>query len=414
MIKEAIILAGGLGTRLRDTVPDVPKCMAPINGVPFLFYVINYLRSQGIEKFIFSIGYKHEVITEYLEKEFPTLNYSTVVEEAPMGTGGAIKLAINIAIDRHVVIVNGDTLFKGDLRAAAAAHYDKNAECTMLIKPMKDFDRYGTVITDAENRVIGFAEKKFIQEGNINAGMYLINAGNFRSEKFPAKFSFEKDYLEAMFADRRFFGLVMDNYFIDIGVPEDYARVQAELSQPPFDLKAIDNSWTIFIDRDGVINHEKKDDYIRNWREFVFYDGVREVFPALNKKFGKVIIVSNQRGVGRELMTETELAGIHRHMEKQITGSNGKIDGIYYCTSTDTKHPERKPNPGMAFRSLEDFPAIDLSRSVMIGNKLSDMKFGRNAGMYTIFIATTHPETSFPHPDIDARFNSLPDFVKAL
>ena len=187
------------------------------------------------------------------------------------------------------------------------------------------------------------------------------------------------------------------------------------MSQKPIlDLTAIDKSWTIFIDRDGVINHEKKDDYILNSQEFKFFDGVLEAFHQLNSKFGTIIIVTNQRGVGKGLMDEDDLTRIHQFMQSKIENAGGRIDKIYYCTSTDNNHPNRKPNPGMAFRAKADNPAIDFSKSIMIGNKPSDMLFGRNAGMYTVFVATTHPDTAFPHPDIDLRFNSLSDFVKAL
>jgi len=183
---------------------------------------------------------------------------------------------------------------------------------------------------------------------------------------------------------------------------------------PPLDLASIDKSWTIFIDRDGVINHEKKEDYIRNWREFVFYEGVKDAFKILGDKFGKIIVVTNQKGIGKGLMNEFDLHSIHEHMQKQIKNAGGRVDKIYYSTSIDNEHQDRKPNPGMAFRAKEDFPSIDLARSIIIGNKPSDMLFGRNAGMHTVFVATTHPETAFPHPDIDLRFTSLLDFAKAL
>lgn len=186
------------------------------------------------------------------------------------------------------------------------------------------------------------------------------------------------------------------------------------MEKRPLDLSMIDNSWTIFIDRDGVINYEKKNDYILNWREFKFYEGVKEAFNQISNRFGKIIVVTNQRGVGKELMTEVDLRGIHRHMQKQIESTGGRVDKIYYCTSLDNDHPDRKPNPGMAFLAQSDFPSIDFSRSIMVGNKPSDMLFGRNSGMHTVFVATTHPLTPFPHPDIDLRFDSFPDFVKAL
>ncbi len=414
MIKEAIILAGGLGTRLRDTVPDLPKCMAPVAGRPFLFYVINYLRSQSIERFIFSLGHKHEVIEEYLHTHFSTLTYQSVIEDEPLGTGGAIQLALNKASKEQVVIMNGDTLYKGDLYKAAHFHTHNNAACTLLLKPMKNFDRYGVVELREDQLLSTFKEKKFYKEGTINGGLYILNVKKFLDENFSKYFSFEKNYLESLYKERRIYGLIQDVYFIDIGIPEDYNRAQTELGRNLPDLKSIDKSWTIFIDRDGVINHEKKDDYILNWQEFKFYDGVKEAFHQLSIKFGKIIIVTNQRGVGKGLLKEAELTHIHQYMQTQIENAGGRIDKIYYCTSTDNNHPSRKPNPGMALQATADNPAIDFSRSIMVGNKPSDMLFGRNAGMYTVFVATTHPDTAFPHPDIDLRFNTLPDFVKAL
>lgn len=414
MIKEAIILAGGLGTRLREAIPDLPKCMAPVAGRPFLFHVINYLRSEGIEKFIFSLGYKHEVIEAWLNAQFPTLNYQCSIEDEPLGTGGAIQLACSLATETNVAVVNGDTLFKTHLHEAFLFHEKNMAECTLLLKPMTNFDRYGVVETGEERLVSSFKEKQFYTTGNINAGVYILHTRKFLDEEFPDKFSFEKDYLERLFSQRRIYGLIQDSYFIDIGIPEDYSRAQAELAKPPFRLSDIDKSWTIFIDRDGVINHEKKDGYILNREEFRFYDGVKEAFIKISSKFGKVIIVSNQRGVGKGLMTETDLRDIHTYMTSEIAEAGGRIDKIYFCASTDNKHPDRKPNPGMAFHAARQFDDIDLSRAIMIGNKPSDMLFARNAGIYSVFVATTNPEVPFPHPDIDARFDSLPHFANSL
>lgn len=414
MIKEAIILAGGLGTRLRDTIPDLPKCMAPVAGRPFLFYVINHLRSQGIEKFIFSLGHKHEFIEEYLASHFSTLEYQTVMEAEPLGTGGAIQLALSKATEKNVIITNGDTLFKAELHDAVNFHIRQMAGCTLMLKPMSNFERYGVVEIDDEKLVKDFKEKKFFNEGMINGGIYIVNSSKFLEEEFPEKFSFEKDYLEKYYSRRRIYGWKQDNYFIDIGIPEDYYKAQQDLKQTIPDLKQINKDWTIFLDRDGVINQEKKEDYIKTIEEFQFYDGVKDAIHQLSNKFGKIIIVSNQRGVGKGVMTEGGLTLIHDYMIKEIEAAGGRIDKIYYCTSTDNKHPDRKPNPGMAFKAAAEYKSIDLCRSIMIGNKLSDMAFGRNAGVFTVFAATTNPEVPFPHPDIDFRFDSLADFVKAL
>ena len=180
------------------------------------------------------------------------------------------------------------------------------------------------------------------------------------------------------------------------------------------DLQNIDKTWTLFLDRDGVINLEKEGDYIYNPSEFVFYEGVPQALKLLGQRFGDVILVTNQRGVGKELMTELDLMDIHNHMLKDVEAAGGRIDAIYYCTSLDNQHPNRKPQPGMALQAQADFPAIDFSKSVMVGNKLSDMQFGRNAGMHTIYMQTTHPDQPLPHPAIDLAYKGLLNFAGAL
>jgi D-glycero-D-manno-heptose 1,7-bisphosphate phosphatase len=180
------------------------------------------------------------------------------------------------------------------------------------------------------------------------------------------------------------------------------------------DLNKIDKSWTLFLDRDGVINHEKYKDYVYNYNEFIFYDGVTEALKTLAEKFGPVIITTNQRGVGRGLMTEADLQVIHTSMVSDIEAAGGRIDKIYYCVADDPTDPNRKPNPGMIFKAKQDFKAIDLNKSLIVGNNMSDMEFGRNAGIHTVFVKTTNPEQPLPHPAIDLAFNSLPDFAKAL
>jgi len=180
-----------------------------------------------------------------------------------------------------------------------------------------------------------------------------------------------------------------------------------------FSLEQIDAHWTLFLDRDGVLNHEKKEDYIRNASEFHFYEQVPEAVAMLNHSFRRILITTNQKGIGKALMTVEDLNAIHEHMLHQIENAGGHISKIYFCPDLADDSPNRKPQPGMAFQAKADFTDIDFSKSVMVGNRMSDMKFGRNAGMYTVFLATTHPETPFPDPMIDARFNSLFEFAQA-
>ncbi len=421
MISEAIILAGGLGTRLRSVVPELPKCMAPVADRPFLDYVIEYLQKQGIRKFIFALGYKSEIIERFLKSGLAASGYQLSIEHEPLGTGGAIRLAAAQATAASVLVLNGDTFFDIDVRELAAFHESHAADCSLSLKPMHDFDRYGVVELGKDHTVKNFHEKKRYASGLINGGVYALSVEQFIKEDLPPVFSFEKDYLEKYYTRRRILGLVQDRYFIDIGIPEDYERAQTELplaiirdNHSGLDLRRVDRSWTLFLDRDGVMNYEKPGDYVYNWNEFIFYEGVPEAIKILGEIFGLTIMVTNQRGIGKGLMTEQDLQSIHGNMLQTIEAAGGRIDRIYYCPSATDDDPFRKPNPGMAFLAKKDFEQIDFSRSVMVGNNISDMEFGRNAGMHTVFLKTTHPGQEFPHPAIDLVFDSLPDFAKAF
>ncbi len=179
------------------------------------------------------------------------------------------------------------------------------------------------------------------------------------------------------------------------------------------DLSRIDKTWTLFLDRDGVINHEKTD-YVYNYDEFVFYEGVLDAFKKFRFLFGHIIVITNQRGVGRELMTEADLQLIHQSMQTDINDAGGKLDAIYYCTSVDNAHPDRKPNPGMAIRAFKDHAGINPDKTIMVGNNLSDMEFGKNAGIQTILLTTTGTKVRLPHALVDAQFDTLYDFALAL
>jgi D-glycero-alpha-D-manno-heptose 1-phosphate guanylyltransferase len=228
MIKQAIILAGGLGTRLRSAVPDLPKCMAPVAGKPFLHHVIHYLLDEGVDSFIFSLGYMHEVIEDWLLINHPLLNYQLSVEEEPLGTGGAIQLACKKADAENILILNGDTMFRINTNKLLSFHHQNNSVCTLALKPMHNFDRYGVVEINKDGYIQSFREKKFYQQGLINGGVYALNVRSFLGLELPSKFSFEKDYLETYCKTEKMMALVQDEYFIDIGIPEDLEKANTE------------------------------------------------------------------------------------------------------------------------------------------------------------------------------------------
>lgn len=174
----------------------------------------------------------------------------------------------------------------------------------------------------------------------------------------------------------------------------------------------IDNNWTLFLDRDGVLNHQKERSYIFTWDEFVFYDGVLQAMQFFATRFKYIFIVTNQRGVGKGLMTEDDLNTIHHHMQKTIEQAGGRIDGIYYCSELESIN--RKPNPGMAMQAQHEFPDLDFSKSIMVGNSMSDMEFGRNIGATTVFVTTTNPAVDRADKNIDAVYETLADFASNL
>ncbi|HRP89796.1 MAG TPA: HAD family hydrolase [Edaphocola sp.] len=170
----------------------------------------------------------------------------------------------------------------------------------------------------------------------------------------------------------------------------------------------------LFLDRDGVINQEKRDSYIFHKDEMQFYDGALEAITQAQKYFDLILVVTNQRGIGRGLMTETDLMAIHDYLQEKLKAKGGKIDAFYFATATDNNHPMRKPNTGMALQAKEDFPEIDFSASVMIGNNISDMEFGKKMGMKTVFLHTTQEEIPLPHHLIDTQFDSLISWIQSI
>lgn len=229
MINEAIVLAGGLGTRIRSVIGDIPKPMADINGKPFLEYILIYLLKNGIKKVILSVGYRHELIINYFGNHFKNIEIFYCIEEKPLGTGGAIKKSLNYVNSKDVLMINGDTFFPIVLSDFYKHHKESNADISIALKEIKESDRYGSVKIDANNKIIGFQEKELkVNRALINGGVYLINKDIFCNLTLPNEFSFERDFLEKYFNIYQFYGFVYNAYFIDIGIPQDYDRAKKE------------------------------------------------------------------------------------------------------------------------------------------------------------------------------------------
>lgn len=230
MLKEAIILAGGFGTRLQSVVNDVPKPMAPINNVPFLNFIFEYLKYFEIEHVVLSTGYLSEKIHEHFKEGFKGIRISYTKEESPLGTGGGIRLAMEKCLTDDVLVLNGDSFFDVDLNSYYKQHIGIKADCSLALRSVANAARYGTLDLGEMNVIQSFKEKDgFEKEGLINGGVYILNRKLFLDQtKQNTPFSIEKDFYEERIKELNIFGFEYSGYFIDIGIPEDYKKAQTD------------------------------------------------------------------------------------------------------------------------------------------------------------------------------------------
>jgi len=224
---EAVILAGGLGTRLRSVVSDIPKPMAPVCGRPFLSYLLDQLRAYGVRRAVLATGYRHEVVEAYFAARYGDMALAYAVETEPLGTGGGIRMGLGLCSGQNVVVLNGDTFFDVDLGEMLAFHRKTGADVTVALKEMVDFDRYGAVKLDGDT-ITAFQEKQRCHKGYINGGIYIFARELFSGYDLQEHFSFETDFLGKYLQRLTIAGFRSDGYFIDIGIPEDYEKAGRE------------------------------------------------------------------------------------------------------------------------------------------------------------------------------------------
>jgi D-glycero-alpha-D-manno-heptose 1-phosphate guanylyltransferase len=230
-LREAIILAGGLGTRLRSvTGNDLPKPMADVAGKPFLHYLLEQLKRWNVDRVVFSVGHKYEIIETTFGEHYLGMQIAYSVEAEPMGTGGAIRLALEHIEDDGCFILNGDSYFNTAFDAIEDVFNINDADLVMALKHVENSDRYGTVQLDDQHRITQFNEKNFVESGYINAGIYCATKSLLDKLPQQQKFSFEEDYLKPFAQRDRIYGVLSDAYFIDIGVPYDYRKANEDFS----------------------------------------------------------------------------------------------------------------------------------------------------------------------------------------
>ena len=227
---EAIVLAGGLGTRLAARLKGIPKSMAPVAGRPFLEILLNQLNAAGCTRTLLSVGHLHRVIQDRFGAAHRGMALDYVVEREPLGTGGAIRAALACATEESVLTLNGDTLLQADYGAMMAFHAEQAAAMTMAVTHRNDVARYGGVLI-RDGCVTGFQEKGRVGPGWINAGAYVLRKDMPWPAHLPEKFSFETDFLAPQITRLTPAAYVVNGLFLDIGVPEDLDRAQTELAE---------------------------------------------------------------------------------------------------------------------------------------------------------------------------------------
>ena len=227
---EVIILTGGKGTRLQSKINDRPKTMADVNGIPFLQYTLDYLEQFNINKVILAVGYKKEYIEQYFGNQYKNIEIIYSEEEESLGTGGAIKQAIQKCKEENIIVMNGDIYSKIDFKQIYEQHIKERPTITIAVKEMEKFDRFGVVHFE-NDRITKFEEKRYVEKGFMNVGIYVLNRNIFQNKINEKIFSFENDYLNKYVDIDRFMPYIYKGEFIDIGIPEDYEKIKEIISE---------------------------------------------------------------------------------------------------------------------------------------------------------------------------------------
>lgn len=339
-VTEAIILAGGKGTRLRSVVSDAPKPMARIQGRPFLEILIENFYAKGITHFILSVGYMADSIVKYFKTKYPNLDISFSLENEPLGTGGAIRPAFEQVKGQFALVINGDSLF--DVKIEELHPFDADDLPIIFGRHVNDVTRYGHFLYEG-NKIHHYLEKQGHGPGYINCGIYVLGKDTLHSFPADQKFSIERNYFSEFSEQNPATIIFSDGYFIDIGLPESYQRSQGE-------LKPYIRNKALFLDCDGVINVDTG--YLHKQQDCVFIDGITELLKTAKRLGYLNIVITNQAGIGRGYYSENEFQTFMNWMNASL---GNLIDDYFFCPF----HPEhgvgsyrrdswdRKPNPGM-------------------------------------------------------------------
>jgi D,D-heptose 1,7-bisphosphate phosphatase len=375
---QCVILAGGLGTRLGELTRSTPKPMLNVGGRPFIRLLVENSIRFGIDDIVILAGYRADVIHNYFQGITLDALIRVVEEEKPLGTAGAIRFAAPV-LKSQFLLMNGDSWFDLNLLDLAAGNWPCAAIVRMALRQVEDVSRFGSVCLASSSLVTKFGEKSQERKpGLINGGVYYIK----RDELLPyipenCQVSLEQEVFSYIAKENRLYARTYNGFFIDIGVPEQF-----NLAQAVFPIKR----GAVFFDRDGVLNHDYG--YVYRPQEFQWVEGAIETVRAVNDEGRYAFVVTNQAGIARGLYTEDDVRRLHFWMNEELARTGAHIDAFAYCPH----HPDgilpkfahgcnrRKPGPGMILDIMLKW-TVDPSRSVLVGDKESDLAAATAAGI---------------------------------
>lgn len=415
---EAIVLAGGFGTRLRECIEDIPKPLAPIGGSPFICRILDYFYTNGIHRVIISTGYLAEKIENTIGSRYRGMTVGYSREDSPLGTGGGIKKALGCCTENEVVVVNGDSFFDVDLFEMKKFHEESGCPLTLAAKHIENAYRSG-LLNFRNGRLCGLLENGVAPSGYINGGVYFIKR-NLLENIAEEKFSFENKILASGNYDIGVY--ISDGYFIDIGIPESYKLAEENKEK----LISKRTRCAVFVDRDGTINKDTV--HLFRKEEFEFLPDADKAIAELKKRGYLVIVITNQAGIAKGLYKAEDVDILHNYIDSLLEEKYSVIaDGYYYCPH----HPQavidelriececRKPGQGLILNAAEDFKKIginiDFENSFTVGNRISDVLAGVNAGTgKNILVGSDETDADGIASDVYGSFYEASDNIKQV
>jgi D,D-heptose 1,7-bisphosphate phosphatase len=386
---QAVILAGGKGTRLGALTADKPKPLLEVGGKPFIRYLIEALRRHGFTELVLLVGpFAQRYREAFGDGAALGVKLVLVPEDPPADTAGALLVAAPYLQPRFLLL-NGDSFFDFNLLDLVARPMKGKWLARLALRRVDDAARYGAVVLDGD-RINKFGEKSQAGSGIINGGVYWLRRA-LLDHIGPPPASLERDVLPRLAVEGLVRGAVYDGHFLDIGTPEDFTRA-GEL------LARWERRPAAFLDRDGVLNRDTG--YVHRASDFVWLDGAQEAIKRLNDRGWFVFVVTNQAGIARGYYQPRDVERLHRWMNAELRRLGAHVDAFYYCPH----HPEegrepyrqncacRKPAPGMLLQAMRDWP-VRREASFMIGDKDIDIAAASAAGVKGILYAQQNLES---------------------